>query len=435
MGKIKICLDAGHGGVDPGAVAQDGTKEKDMNLTITKAVSDILSLNESFEIILTRTTDVTLRLENRSQIANSKNADVFVSIHLNANDDKTSNGHDTFHYPKAVDGKSLAEEIHTSINALRLFKDRGVKDADFAVLRETKMTAALVEVCFISNPLDLAKAKESIKKIASSIAAGITNYCNKKYRIIPPSQTNNLTPLKGDTIATNQQMYLFLSKVLINPKIECPIASLVNCYREECAKEGLRADIALAQALHETNCFQYGGIVKPEQNNFAGLGAIDGNRAGQAETYSNYRIGVRAHVQHLKAYADTEPLKETCLDTRFKYVARGTAPYLEWLSIPNNPKGTGWASDKDYAQKIHNILKRMNDTVTTEPQQPTPASAPEWQVQALNALISYGIITTPEYWQNKLGDGITVGEMFAILSNTIAVLPKIISSKQEGREL
>ena len=108
------------------------------------------------------------------------------------------------------------------------------------------------------------------------------------------------------------------------------IESIVGYFWEEAAAEGVRADVALAQSLHETAYFQFGGDVIPEQFNFAGLGTTGGGVKGNY--FESARIGVRAQIQHLKAYASTAPLNRPCVDQRFNLVSRGCAPTLSGLS-------------------------------------------------------------------------------------------------------
>lgn len=127
--------------------------------------------------------------------------------------------------------------------------------------------------------------------------------------------------------------------------------------KEEAEAEGVRADVLFAQVMLETGGLQFGGDVQPSQCNFGGLGAVGGGAAG--ETYADVRTGLRAQVQHLKAYASTDALKNACVDTRFQYVSRGTARYVEWLAIPQNPYGGGWAADADYGTKLLRIMNSL----------------------------------------------------------------------------
>ena len=130
-------------------------------------------------------------------------------------------------------------------------------------------------------------------------------------------------------------------------------------YYEEAEAEGIRAEVAFCQAMKETGWLQFGGDVKASQCNFAGIGATGGGVSGA--TFSDVRTGVRAHIQHLKAYATTSSLKNSCVDPRFKYVKRGSAPYVEWLGKNANPNGVGWAPAANYGtsivQMINDLLK------------------------------------------------------------------------------
>lgn len=128
------------------------------------------------------------------------------------------------------------------------------------------------------------------------------------------------------------------------------IEALAQIYIEECNAEGIRAEVAFAQAMKETGFLRYGGDVKINQYNFAGLGATGNGNPGNS--FSSVREGVRAQIQHLKAYANNEALNNPSVDNRFGYVARGTAPYVEWLGIHENPYGKGWAAADHYGYSL-----------------------------------------------------------------------------------
>ena len=128
-------------------------------------------------------------------------------------------------------------------------------------------------------------------------------------------------------------------------------------YYEEAEKEGIKAEVAFAQAMKETGWLQFKGDVKAEQYNFAGMGAT-GNRV-TGESFKDVREGVRAQIQHLKAYGSTKDLNQTCVDNRFKYVERGCSIYVEWLGIPNNPKNKGWAAADGYGVDIVKMIQKM----------------------------------------------------------------------------
>lgn len=122
---------------------------------------------------------------------------------------------------------------------------------------------------------------------------------------------------------------------------------------EEAQAEGVRAEVVFAQCMLETGFLKYGGDVLPNQYNFAGIGATG---AVHGARFENVRVGVRAHVQHLKAYASLDGLTQQCVDPRFNLVARGCAQYVEWLGMKENPKGYGWASAKNYGPNIVNMV-------------------------------------------------------------------------------
>ena len=119
---------------------------------------------------------------------------------------------------------------------------------------------------------------------------------------------------------------------------------------DEAVIEGIKPEVVFGQAMNETGYLQFGGDVKIEQFNFAGLGASGGGIAG--ESFKSVAEGIRAQVQHLKGYASTEALKQTCVDNRYKWVTKGCAPYVEWLGQKENLNGKGWATSKNYGMNL-----------------------------------------------------------------------------------
>ncbi len=128
-------------------------------------------------------------------------------------------------------------------------------------------------------------------------------------------------------------------------------------YYNECKAENIRVEVAFVQAMKETNFLRYTGDVDIQQYNFAGIGATGGGAKGNS--FSTVTLGIRAHIQHLKAYANKDPLTKSCVDPRFTYVARGTAPYVEWLGIPDNPYGKGWATAQNYGSSILQMISQL----------------------------------------------------------------------------
>jgi hypothetical protein len=128
------------------------------------------------------------------------------------------------------------------------------------------------------------------------------------------------------------------------------IEELAQLYITEAEAEGINHDVAFAQMCLETGFLRFGGLVSSDMNNFCGLGSIGPGEPG--EKFTTVQFGVRAHIQHLKAYATDQPLKGELVDPRYRYVRRGSVPAVQGLA------GT-WAADKQYAEKIEAILARL----------------------------------------------------------------------------
>jgi N-acetylmuramoyl-L-alanine amidase/5-hydroxyisourate hydrolase-like protein (transthyretin family) len=132
------------------------------------------------------------------------------------------------------------------------------------------------------------------------------------------------------------------------------IEQFAQIFYEEANAEGVKAEVAFTQCMKETGFLKYGGDVLPNQYNFAGIGATG---AVHGASFKDVRTGIRAQIQHLKAYASTSPLNNACVDPRFNLVTRNTAPYVEWLGIKENPNGYGWATAKNYGYDIVGMVK------------------------------------------------------------------------------
>jgi len=216
----KVVIDSGHGGTDPGAIGKTGLQEKDVNLDIAKRIAGILK-SSGIEVVMTRTTDNFVPLSTRARIANSSGADLFVSVHSNANRVRSLNGFETYYVAPTVSDSSrallsarnatlnldsrcfasssqdlkaiiwdmvytnaraesieLAGSISRSMDGNLDAKVLGIKGARFQVLREVRMPAVLVEVGFVSNSEEEHLLRNSFyrEKIAESIAEGICVY-------------------------------------------------------------------------------------------------------------------------------------------------------------------------------------------------------------------------------------------------------------------
>ena len=177
--------------------------------------------------------------------------------------------------------------------------------------------------------------------------------------------TDKLTEISGNTtISVSQMVKYYNASGAKYPeyysKTDAPtLESFCKIYIEEANAEGINGSIAFAQAMKETGWLKFGGDVQIEQLNFAGIGTLGGGVKGA--TFTTVREGVRAQIQHLKAYATKTELKNTCVDPRFSLVARGSAPYAEWLGQKENPNGYGWATNTGYGVDIVKMVKALQN--------------------------------------------------------------------------
>ena len=191
MYKITIMIDPGHGGYDPGAIGQLGTKEKDIVLPISLKVGYLLQYN-NIDVLYTRTSDcvpwpsdLKKDLKYRTDIANNTKVNYFISIHTNASENLSANGTETFIVGFGGEAEKLAKAVQNElINTIKL-RNRGIKKDNLYVLRETNMPAILVELAFISNLIEekLLQNDEFQEKCAIAIAKGICKYLGVDFKM------------------------------------------------------------------------------------------------------------------------------------------------------------------------------------------------------------------------------------------------------------
>lgn len=168
------------------------------------------------------------------------------------------------------------------------------------------------------------------------------------------------TAIMGAAKATAAQMTAYIRGV--NPNVPQSVIDMIPLYLSEGQIEGVRGDVAFAQSCLETGNFTFeGSAVTLDQCNYCGMGVTAAGVKGNS--FASPQIGIRAQIQHLKAYASTDDLKQACVDPRYKYVQRGCAPYVEWLGQRENPQGLGWAAGAGYGEKILRILA---DVIATQ---------------------------------------------------------------------
>ena len=427
----KICLDAGH-------VGSKYNQSPVVKIYYESAMVWALHLKlkaqleaRGFQVVTTRASiDTDLGVYERGTA--SKGCDVFISLHSSAC------GTESVDYPvvyRAYDNKNnvdtlalkLAKKVGELMGTTQAGRTATRKNSSggeyYGVLRGARAVGTpyymLIEHSFHTNT----KATKWLSKDANldKLAVAEADILAEFFGMESSTETEK-TAIMGKAQATAQQMALFCRSKNSTPQLtSCSLEQLAEIFIEEGEAEGVRGDVAFAQSLHETGYFKFGGIVLPTQNNYAGIGALNGNATGQAASFPDPRTGVRAQIQHLKTYASTEALVNECVDPRFSLVARGVAPYVEWLGAADNPQGRGWAFPG--AGYGANIVKLLGQIMAQEtPQAPAependgyPEGTPDWQKEGFEILVQRGIINSPDVWKARFDQPIMAGEILAII--------------------
>lgn len=374
--KSTIVLDGGHvEGYNKYVVS--GFSEGTQMFKLQNYLRDELT-KYGFNVVVTRNSVLEdPALDSRGKMA--KGADLFISLHSNAvgsGGSSSVKGTEIYYsLSDTVRGKQLADKLGEKISYIMNHTYRGSKtraypnttNVDYyGVMRSAVnvgcKSAFLIEHGFHTNLEDATflTIEDNLKKLAKEEATIIANHFGLDEIVEEEKEeedNSGLTLITGQPIATAEQMSKYL--LSINNSADGITASTyVDMYLELGKTEGIRGDIAFAQSLLETGNFTFkGSKVTFSQNNFCGMGVTSSAITGN--TFDSPVIGILAQIQHLKAYANNEPLKLDCVDPRFKYVTRGSAKYVEWLGIQENPEGKGWASGADYGKKILGILEKI----------------------------------------------------------------------------
>lgn len=200
---VKVFIDPGHGGTDPGAVG-NGLREKDLTLQIGTRIKNILTQEyDNVSVLMSRTGDQTVSLTERTNAANAWGADFLLSVHINAGG---GTGYEDFIYPGVgAPTTTYQSNIHAAIMALVDFYDRGKKTANFHMLRESNMPALLTENGFIDNANDAAKLKSS--SFIENIARGHANGIVKNFNLPKKASAVYHTVVSGDTVYSLSKTY------------------------------------------------------------------------------------------------------------------------------------------------------------------------------------------------------------------------------------
>jgi hypothetical protein len=177
--------------------------------------------------------------------------------------------------------------------------------------------------------------------------------------VLPPVERTP-PPVPNHILGTGYMAIEELAAFLVAANQDADVSfvqELAGFYIEEAAIEQVNHDVAFSQMCLETGFLKYGNLVTPDMNNFCGLGAIGPGQPG--ESFPDARTGVRAHIQHLKAYATEEPPVQPIVDPRYRWVKYGSAPTIDGLALR-------WATDPLYGDKIAILLERLYTPVRSD---------------------------------------------------------------------
>lgn len=400
-----IAVDPGHGGNDPGA-SGNGLQESTLTWKIATALRERL-VARGVGVYFTKTQSESVSVKDRVLRVVSAGAKALVSVHINSGDSSaqgalvltpnTSSYNNWLH----TEGRKLGSYVLQNIAKLgikndgfleRNYPQDGSSQSRYAdgsvadyygivrYARQRGILGVIIEHGFITNSHDAAlfSSDSFLAKLGQADADGIIQMYGTGGGISSSGSTTlkdsgdetsqdgvNTTIMGATRTNTAQIVRFFKEKGATYPasvyssKGAATIEDFAKILIEEATAEGVRAEVVFSQAMHETGWLNFGGLVTAEKCNFAGLGAT-GNSAdgastdyGRGYTFEDVRTGIRAQVQHLKAYASTEPLNNACVDQRFKYVTRGCAPTVGSLSGKWAVPGNG------YGESIANIMTEL----------------------------------------------------------------------------
>ncbi|QUH27377.1 glucosaminidase domain-containing protein [Serpentinicella alkaliphila] len=234
------------------------------------------------------------------------------------------------------------------------------------------------------------------KRLTSAVALAISKYASPL--------ANNKTSILGESILRPSQL-----KSALKAANNQAILDIVDIYYNIAPIYGIKADLAFIQCLHETGWLKFTGVVKPHQNNFAGLGATGASNPGLS--FTTISVGVEAHLQHLYAYASTKPLPtgRTLYNTRFALVIRGSAPNWEDLNGKWAVPGVGYGERIVELQKT--ILEKYLPNI---PKNPPVIQPVHWAKHYHDELFDAGLLNTDH--TSTLDEPASKAMVFALIS-------------------
>ncbi len=406
---MKIIIDSGHGGYDSGA-AGFGKKEKNINLIFAKLLAVKLE-NLDIEVDKSLINDNYYSPKELTKKIRESGAEICISCHNNAFNGN-ARGFEIIHsiHSEGELANLIIEEVkNTSFPVRRVFSRESTapfrvgKDY-YYIIRDTypDVETIIVEFGFMDNEEDFMMLTNPVwqDKLTGAVTAGVKKYIN--------DYTDVKTSIFGESILSPEQLKLALNVVngAANKKI-------VDTYYKISSIYGVKADLAFLQCINETNWLRFTGIVKPGQNNFAGLGATGGNRASLS--FPTVEAGVEAHIQHLYAYATTLGIPEgrNLYDKRFHLVVRGSAPNWEDLNGKWAVPGIG------YGERIVGLQKTISEKYPMQeqykPVPPESSSKSHWAQESYDELRAAGLLVNDH--TGTFDEPATKGVVFTLVNN------------------
>jgi len=442
---MRVCISSAHGKNVSGAVGILNEVEESRRIVpevvkyLKQAGAEVIEFHEN------NARDKNSNVNAIVAFHNSQQRDLDVSVHLNSVDGgirEAGIGVEVLYLTGNTQTHKLASHVARAISnasGLILRRGDGTLVSNLGFMRLTNKPAILIEVCFVNSQTDAGLYRENFDSICRAIAKAITG------QMIPAAKTQTApgtacdapasgkiidepdkpVPIMGISSIAAEVMAVFLLSRSPEPKINCTPHELAMLYIKEGMAEGIRGDIAFCQAIHETGWFRYGGDVKPEQNNFAGIGAIGAGAGGAV--FDAPEIGVLAHIHHLKAYASNEPLVSENKSPRFHLVTRGIAP--NWIDLAGrwavpgfdskrfNNIGDAYSRGETYGQQILKIYESLKHYASLAgypaytPASDTSKNAEHWAEGSFQYLNYMGVTIH----ERRFDDAPTRGEMFALL--------------------
>ncbi|WP_425446420.1 N-acetylmuramoyl-L-alanine amidase [Dethiothermospora halolimnae] len=360
---VKIIIDPGHGGKDPGGGNNEYWKEKDMNLKISLYQYERFK-DLGINVEMTRKRDIYLSQEERTKKVRGSGAEICISNHINSAYNKSAQGVEIIHsiYTDGTLAGLIMEELKVmGAKGRRVFSkthpNMPGKDYYYMNRLTGNVETVIVEYGFASNREDSKRILDNWQQYAEAVVAGVCEYINYPY-----NKDINYTKIIGKSEVTLRKMQDWAR----NNKATEKFIGAAEKYIKYGEITGIRADILYSQSGKETNFGRYTGVVTEDMNNFAGIKVKNptGDQSKDHERFLTVDDGVRGHFNHMCAYVGIEPVGK--VHDRY-FVVKS----LSWAGKVKYVKQLGgkWAPDprygisiiEDYLTKLLNTTVEYND--------------------------------------------------------------------------